>query len=142
MSQKNSIKDTIASLKHLHENVNVPLIDLMRPWMVITGLDFKDAVHLTADGLVQALLRVHGKLGDSLDLLDEDQLQEAACRCIKKVTVYGDLVDGGDGARSHGQDLSWDGSTWNFVVDPKLRMRETSKRYLEALAAVKERLGS
>jgi hypothetical protein len=137
-----SIKDAIAGLRHLPENVNVPIIDLMRPWMTLTGLEFKDAVHMTADDLVKKLLAVHAKLGDSLDLLDEDQLQEAACRCLKKITVYGDLVGEGDIVLSHGQDVSWDGSTWNFVVDPKLRMRQTSKHYLEAITAVKELLAT
>jgi len=136
-----SIKNTIAGLRHLHENVNVPLIDLLRPWMVITNLDFKDGVHLTADDLVQKLLRVHAKLGDSLDLLDEDQLQEAACRCLKKITVYGELIEDGEIILKHGQDIEWDGSTWIFICDPKLRLRETSKLYLNALEAVKQRLG-
>ena len=135
------IKNTIAGLRHLHENINLPLIDLLRPWMVITGLEFKDGVHLTADSLVEKLLRVHAKLGDSLDLLDDDQLQEAACRCFKKITVYGELIEEGDIVLKHGQDIEWDGSTWIFISDPKLRMRETSKLYLNALEAVKQRLG-
>lgn len=136
-----TLKETIAGLKHLHENINVPLIELLRPWMIITGLEFKDGVHLTADDLVQKLLRVYAKLGDSLDLLDEDQLREAACRCLKKVTVYGELVEDGGIVLKHGQDIEWEGSTWVFISDPKLRLRETSKFYEHALEAVKQRLG-
>jgi hypothetical protein len=139
MTQHN-LKDTIAGLRHLHENINVPLIELLRPWMIITGLDFKDGVHLTADELVQKLLRVYVKLGDSLDLLDEDQLREAACRCFKKVTVYGELVEDAGIVLKHGQDIEWDGNTWIFISDPKLRMRETTKVYAHALEAVKQRL--
>lgn len=133
-------REAIAGLRHLHENVNVPIIELLRPWMIITGLDFKDAIHLTADDLVKQLLRVHAKLGDSLDLLDEDQLQEAACRCLKKITVYADPVDDGEVAVRHGQDVDWDGTSWVYITDPKLRMRESSKHYSEAIAAVRARL--
>jgi hypothetical protein len=136
-----SIKESIAGLKPLHENINVPLIELLRPWMIIAGLEFKDGVHLTADDLVQKLLRVYAKLGDSLDLLDEDQLREAACRCLKKITVYGDFIEDGDIVFKHGQDIEWDGSTWVFISDPKLRLRETSKLYEHALDAIKQRLG-
>lgn len=134
------LKDTIAGLRWLSENINVPLIQLLRPWMVITGLEFQDGVHLTADQLVNSLLRVYGKLGDSLDLLDEDQLQEAACRCLKKITVYGEMIDSSVAAQQK-QDVEWDGSTWVFIADPKMRLRETSKSYVQALGAVKERLG-
>lgn len=134
-------KDAIARLGDLTAHTHLPLIQLLQPWMVITGLEFKDAVHLTHFSLLQKLVHVHSKLGDSLDILDEDQLREAACRCFKRITVYGDFIGDGDIVLRHGQDIDWDGSTWNFISDPKLRMRETSKLYVDALAAVKERTG-
>jgi hypothetical protein len=141
MSQKHNIKDAIASIRDLREDANIPLIDLMRPWMTITGLGFQDAVHLTHQDLVAGLVRVHARLGDSLDIFDEDQLQEAACRCLKRVTVYGEMITDGELAVRHGQNIEWDGSTWVFISDPKLRMRETTMSYREALKAVQDRLG-
>jgi hypothetical protein len=135
------IKNSIASIRDLHENTNIPLINLMRPWMAITGLSFKDALHLTHLDLVEGLVRVHARLGDSLDIFDEDQLQEAACRCLKKITVYGEMITDGEFAVHRGQDIEWGGSSWVFISDPKLRMRETSMSYREALKAVQERLG-
>lgn len=139
MTQQISIKDAIASIPSLKEDTS-PMIDFMRAWMIITGLDFKDVVHLSHKELVQGLGRVSSKLSDSVDIFDDDQLQEAACRCLGKITVYGDPVGEGDIVLSHGQDVSWDGSTWNYVSDPKMRLRETSKHYLNAIAAVKDRV--
>jgi hypothetical protein len=141
MPQTN-IKDAIAGLRDIPEDSKVPLIDLMRPWMAITGLEFKDVVHLTAQDLGTKLRAIHTKFGDSLDLFDEDQLREAACRCMQKVTVYGELIKDGDVAVRQSQDMIWDGTTWTFVVDPRMRLRQTSKSYVESLAAVKEQLSS
>jgi hypothetical protein len=135
---QNSIKEAVGSLVSLREDL--PLIDLMRPWLVITGLEFTDAVHLTCSELVAGLEKVRDRLGDSIDLLDEDQLQEAACRCIKKVTVYGDPMIDGDFAVRSGRTIEWDGSRWIYVSDPKLRLTESSQHYAAALEAVRAQM--
>ena len=140
MSQ--TVKESIASLKNLDPDTNAPLIDVLRPWMVITGLGFKDALHLVHKDLVEGLMRVFKKLGDSLDIFDEDQLQEAACRCLGRVTVYGEMIIDGDTGIRHGQNIEWDGSTWNYITDAKMRQRGTSKSYPEALKTVREIVGA
>ena len=140
MSQ--TVKESIASLKNLDPDTNAPLIDVLRPWMVITGLGFKDALHLVHKDLVEGLMRVFKKLGDSLDIFDEDQLQEAACRCLGRVTVYGEMIIDGDTGIRHGPNIEWDGSTWNYITDAKMRQRGTSKSYPEALKTVREIVGA
>jgi len=137
-----TIKEAILEIKHLMEDVEVPIIDVLRPWMTITGLNFKDALHLTHQSALEGLRAVYQKLGEVLDVLDEDQLQEAACRCLKNITVYGEMIEDGDVAVRHGQTLSWDGSSWNYVTDPKLRQRGSSKSYREALKDIREMLGA
>jgi hypothetical protein len=137
-----TIKEAIASIKDLEEKTNAPLIDVLRPWMTITGLGFKDALHLVHQDLIKGLMRVHDKLGESLDIFDEDQLQEAACRCLGRVTVYGEMITDGDIAIRHGQNIEWDGATWVYIADAKMRQRGTSKSYPVALAAVREIVGA
>lgn len=136
-----SIKEAINSLEALLDSAKVKLIDVLRPWMVITNLEFKDAVHLNYGAALEGLLNVHSKLKEMTDVLDDDQLQEAACRCLKDITVYGEDITDGEIAVRHSQKLSWDGNNWNYTADPKLRQRGTSKSYLEALAAVREMMG-
>jgi hypothetical protein len=137
-----TVKDAIASIANIGHDTNSPLIDILRPWMTITGLGFKDALHLVHHDLIEGLMRVHNKLGESLDIFDEDQLQEAACRCLGRVTVYGEMITDGDIAIRHGQNIEWDGTTWVFISDPKMRMRGTSKSYPEALATVQKIVGA
>jgi len=141
MSQT-TLKDAILEIRKLEDDTNVPIIDILRPWMAITGLTFKDALHLTPADAINGLIAVHKKLGEVLDVLDEDQLQEAACRCLKTVTVYGELITDGDVAVRHGQNIQWDGNTWVFITDPKMRQRGSSKSYSEALKIVREFIGS
>jgi hypothetical protein len=117
-----------------------PLIKLLRPWLVITGLDFKDAVHLTSDALWSAYQSINTKLGEVIDVLDDDQLREAACRCLGSVTVYGEMIQEGDVAVHHGITISWTGNRWAYVTDSKLRLRETSSSFVEGLAAINEAL--
>jgi len=141
MSQ--TIKDAIASLRDLDQDTNAPLIDVLRPWMLVTGLGFKDALHLVHKDLIEGLMRVYKKLGDSIDIFDEDQLQEAACRCLGRVTVYGEMITDGDGdGIRHGQNIEWDGNTWNYIADAKMRLRGASKSYPEALKTVQEIVGA
>ena len=137
-----TLKEAIAEIGNLRESPNVPIIDVLRPWMAITGLTFKDALHLTHNDAIEGLLRVHTKLAEVLDVLDEDQIQEAACRCLKTVTVYGEMITDGTVAVRHGQNIAWDGSTWHYTADPKMRQRGSTKSYSEALAAVREAMGT
>ena len=145
-----SIKQTIREISALftgQASVNrdpsattTPLIDLMRPWLVITGLDFKDVVHLSSGEMWSALERVHAKVGGILDVLDDDQLRETACRMIGSVTLHEEDPVVEDGVVLHGgTTISWDGSAWQYVSDPKLRMRDSTKTYAEALSAVRGR---
>lgn len=135
---QNTIKGAIQEIAGLMEDTNVPIIDVLRPWMAITGLSFKDALHLTHHDALKGLAAVYGKLGEVLDVLDEDQLQEAACRCLKTITVYGEMITDGTVAVRHGQNIEWDGNNWAFITDPKMRQRGTSKSYSEALKIVRE----
>ena len=80
-----SIKEAINSLEALLDSAKVKLIDVLRPWMVITNLEFEDAVHLNYEVAVKGLWNVHNKLKEMTDVLDDDQLQEAACRCLKSI---------------------------------------------------------
>ncbi len=131
-----TIKEAIQEIGSLTDDK--PIIDILRPWMAITGLTFKDALHLSHGEAIEGLKAVHNKLGEVLDVLDEDQLQEAACRCLKDITVYGEMMSHGDVTVRHGQNLNWDGTAWIYISDPKLRQRDSSKSYAEALKIVRE----
>lgn len=136
-----TLKDTINEIATLRDNPDATIMDALRPWMVITGLSFKDALHLSYPQVTEGLFAVYNKLEDVIDVLDDDQIQEAACRSLKKITVVGDTITDGDVAVRSGKDISWDGTTWAWISDPKLRQRNTSKSYREALSAVLEELG-
>lgn len=136
-----TIKEAVREIQYLDGGCNHPLIRVMRPWMVITGLSLEDAIHLNYDETVRNLVLVHRKLGELLDILDEDQLQETACRCLKEIVVYGELVTDGDTAIRQRQVIAWDGDTWQYITDPKLRQRGSSKSYVTALADVREAMG-
>lgn len=136
-----TLKDAIRDIERLKSDPNAPIIEVLRPWMTITGLTFKDALHLKMSDAVEGLVRVHDKLGEVLDVLDEDQLQEAACRCLHSITVYGEMISDGEITLRQGQTLVWDGSNWLYTTDARLRQRGSSKSYAEALAAVQEMLG-
>lgn len=137
-----TLKQAIQEIGDLREDTNVPIIDVLRPWMAITGLTFKDALHLTHHDTIKGLMRVHSKLAEVLDVLDEDQLQEMACRCLKTITVYGEMITDGTVAVRHGQNIAWDGATWHYTTDPKMRQRGSTKVYAEALAAVRDAMGA
>jgi len=138
-----SIKDAIRSIEVLTEGVKkATLLDVLRPWTVITDLSFQDALHLNYENTFEGLLRVYGKLREMTDVLDEDQLRETACRSLKDITIYGEDITDGEIAVRYSQTLSWDGTHWNYTADPKLRQRGTSKSYVEALAAVREMMGA
>lgn len=139
---QSTIREAIESIARLQQATNPPIIEVLRPWMIVTGLTFKDALHVSYADLQKGLDAIHDKLSGVLDVLDEDQLQEAACRSLKTVTVYGEMITDGDVAVRHGQNIEWDGSAWNYVTDPKLRQRGSSKSYAEALTTVRQIVGS
>lgn len=145
-----SIKSTIASLEYLFEEgtlrTSTSLMDVLRPWLIITGLDVQDLLHKPWTELVAPLLRIHKKLPSVLSILDEDQAQEAACREIKSVDVFSDLNDDFfeevDLAGRTKITVAWDDllEKWVWIGDPKLRIRETSRRFIEARDSVREML--
>lgn len=135
-----TIRTAIASLKDLTPEATLPLIDVLRPWMLITGLDFKDAIHCTYQDLVTSLCLVYEKLGDSVDIFDEDALQEAACRCLKKITLFGEPMKEGFVQVTPSIDVVWDGNSWIFITDPKMRSQGMASRYKEALEEARNNL--
>jgi hypothetical protein len=135
-----SIKDAVVRIPSL-DGSKSPMLEFMRAWMIITGLDFEDVVLLSYEELVGGLARVSAKLVGSLDIFDEDQAQEAACRCLGKVVVAGPIIEDADVAVRTSQRIEWDGSTWNYTADPRMRVRGVSKSFTVAVAAVKEVLG-
>ena len=134
------IKEAILSIANLGEGSSIRVI--MRPWMIITGLSCRDAVNMAMPQMLKGLKQAHEKLADSVDIFDEDQLQEAACRCLGEVTMYGDTLDEEDEyfAQEASFKMQWQGGSWHFCVDPRSRQRESSKSYHEALAAGREYL--
>lgn len=138
------IKTTIKSLKALKLGPDVqqePLINLIRPWMIITDLELIDAIHLDVESLQNQLSDIRDSLKDVIDIVDEDQLQEAACRKLKTVHIYGDMIQDEDIAERAKLTINWDGGKWVYITDPKLRMTESSNSYLEAKEAVCQMLG-
>ena len=137
MSQ--TIKTTITGLKSLKLGTGAgkePLINLIRPWMIITDLELMDAIHLNVEELQGQLSSIRDSLMDVIDIVDEDQLQEAACRKIKSMNVYADMIPDQDVAERAKLTINWDGSKWLYITDPKLRMTESSSSYKAARDAV------
>lgn len=116
--------------------------EMMHLWISITDLELKDVIHLTPAQTQRELTLVHEKLRDVVDILDGDQLQEAACRLIKNVKVHRDPLGDIDFSVESGVDLNWDGNRWRFVSDPKLRLQEGAATYREALGKIQDMLNS
>ena len=138
------IKTNILGIKNLLDEKkpeDVPLVDLLRVWMVITDLEIMDAMHLSVSELGEHLISIHEKLSGILDVVDEDQLQEAACRQIGKINIYGDFIQEGEVAERMKLTVSWDGGKWLYITDPKLRMTESCGNYKSAKNAIFEMLG-
>jgi hypothetical protein len=131
-----TIRDLI---QHLYSNdEEIRLLDYFQVWMEVTGLEFKDVLHLKPSSLQEGTARIAKRLGNSLDLFDNDQLQEAACRCLENIVVIGEpIVDNGVSVEKK-DILSWDGNAWVCVIDPKMRIRENYPTFKQALAAVRK----
>lgn len=114
---------------------------LLKPWLIITGLELKDALHQTPDRLRDDLQTVYSGLRAVLGLLPEDQLQEAACRLLGTFEIYGEAISDGTFSIEQSCSISWDGNGWLFISDPKLRLRETAQTYQKAVAEVRKILG-
>jgi len=123
---------------------DVPLHDLIRPWLAITDLGIREALHITAEHLHRDLCAVHNGLASYLKVMgttpDPDELQEAACRLIGQMEVLGDGFVDGDISMQSKVPLKFEGGTWVYWSDPKMRMRQTKATFREALVEVREML--
>lgn len=133
------IKEAVLSIQNLTDGS--PLIRYLRPWLVITDLEFQDAVNVSFNHIKDGLRRVSEKLSGSVDIFDDDQLREAACRCLKEITLHGDIVEGPEGPYAASFKMEWKGDNWHYISDPRLRQKCASKSYGEVRKAGLEYLG-
>lgn len=138
-----SIKPIIQALTQidLDNPESARLVDLFQPWLIITDLELKDVIHLSAGDLGANLRDIRDSLSGLTDVIDDDQLQEAACRKIKRIDIYGEYIEDATVAERQKVTLNWDGAKWMYVCDPKLRQQESCASYKGAKAAVFEMLG-
>lgn len=136
-----SMKQAIRSIEPLLEKRSLAtFLEVFRPWLTLTDLGILDVLHLPHGILRDKLELVHSELSKILDVLTEEQAQEAAARLLAPITVYASVTDLFD-ARPSGSSLVWDGANWLFVCDPRTRLRDTRATYREALAEVRRHLG-
>lgn len=133
-----TMKDTIRSLRKLKLGSpdEEPVIHLIGPWMTVTDLELMDVIHLPLCQIVSDLVTIREALSDVVDVMDDDQVQEAACRKIGKLNVYGDMIQDAGVAERAKITINWDGGRWLYITDPKLRMTESSVSYKTAKEAV------
>jgi hypothetical protein len=150
MSQ-NTIQQAIEDIqrlakKHSESGEDIPLGDLLRPWLAITDLDIKDALEQSAADLWANLRAVHTGLSGYLAVMgsmpNPTELQEAACRLMASFSVAGTNIVDGDISLQQKMTIVFEGGVWVYITDPKLRMRETTTNFREALAKVREMLQS
>lgn len=150
MSQ-NTIQQAIDDIQRLSEKYandpfEIPLSDLLRPWLAITDLGIKDALGLSAKEIWAHLDSVLGGLSGYLAVMgsmpNPTELQEAACRLMGSFTIAGTNIIDGDLTLQQKMTLVFEGGVWVYITDPKLRMRETSVSFREALAKVRKMLQS
>lgn len=134
-----NIKNAVLSIQALNEKSG--LIDYLRPWLVITDLELQDALALSFDDLREGLERIYSKLSDSCDIFDEDQLQEAACRCLGTIVMQGELMEDAEVRHRTSFKAEWNGNHWFYITDPRLRQRVETKSYAEVRRAGLEYLG-
>lgn len=147
MSQT-TLQQALTSIESLPKAkaAEVPLHDLIRPWLAITDLGIREALHITAEHLHRDLCAVHEGLASYLKVMgttpDPDELREAACRLIGQMEVLGDGFVDGDIEMRNKVPLKFEGGVWVYWSDPKLRMRQTKENFREALVEVREMLTS
>lgn len=130
-----SVKTSIQNISQ-KRLADTPLITVLRYWMTITGLDFKDAIHVSFEEMSRDLENIHDRLASVVDVLDDDQAQEAACRLLEQIHIYSDDMDDEEVSARSRITVKWDGSAWQFICDPKLRLRESKPRFVDAREAV------
>jgi hypothetical protein len=132
-----SIKETIQDLPRLLEKDldALALIHILRPWMVITGLEFEHAIMLPVKRMIDDLKRVHATVGPVVGVFDETQAQEAACRAIAKLEIITEVLME-DVVTHRAQPLEWYSNAWNYFSDPVLRLKHTVESYVEARDAI------
>lgn len=135
------MKQAVRSIGPMLEKKSLAtFLDVFRPWLTLTDLDIMDVLHVPHGLLSNKLERVHTELSRLLDVLTDEQAQEAAVRILAPITVHASVSDPFD-QRPSGATLVWDGANWLFVCDPRTRQRDTRATYREALAAVRRHLG-
>jgi len=126
--------------------MDIPLHDLIRPWLSITDLGIREALQVSAGQLFADLCAVHEGLASYLKVMgttpDSDELREAACRLIGQMDVLGEGFVDGDISMQHKMTLKFEGGVWVYVSDPRMRLRQSKEKFSEALAEVRQLLAS
>lgn len=132
-----SIKETVQDLPRLLDKdpETIALIHTIRPWMFITGLEFHHVILLPVKRLIGDLRKVSATIGAVVDVFDETQAQEAACRAIAKIDIITEVVIEGV-VSQRVQPLEWDGKTWHYFSDPVLHLKESAQSYVQARDAI------
>jgi hypothetical protein len=147
MSQ-NTIQQAINDIAILSKTpaAEAPLAKLLRPWLAITDLELEDALTRNATELWDQLARVHKGLSGYLAVMgstpDPDELQEAACRLMGSFEIMGTNIIEGDIDITQKMSIVFEGGSWIYITDPKLRLRQTSDKFRTALKAVRQMLKS
>lgn len=131
-----TIQQALADIEKVHtkEAREVPLEDLLRPWLAITDLTLEEGLKLSGYQLYHALTQVHQGLSSYMKIMSdtsEDQLQEAACRLIGNFTIYQ-----GSAKRT----INFENGSWVFVSDPSLRIRGSASTFRQAVSEVRQLL--
>lgn len=147
MSQ-NTFQQALSSIEDLPKKKapEVPLHDLIRPWLAITDLGIREALQLSAEQIHQNLCAVHEGLASYLKVMgtspDPDELQEAACRLIGQMDVLGEGFNDGDITMQHKMTIKFEGGAWVYIADSKLRLRQSKEFFQEALSEVRSMLAT
>jgi hypothetical protein len=123
---------------------DIPLRQLLRPWLILTDLEWQEGMDLSAGKIWRDLQAVHQGLASYLKVMGSTpnpvELQEAACRLIGEFQIRGaDVTDGDINLTSHST-ISFEGGAWVYVTDARLRLRDSKPTFREALREVRQML--
>lgn len=137
------IRDLVRSLKKLFDEPDkVRLRDVLHPWSVLGEVHGPGLLDYRWEDLVFLLKEVYSRLAPVLDVLDEDQTREAACRAIGKFVVFGPKTLDEETQLEVGLRflIAWENDAWVYYADPKTRIPSKCDTYVEARAEVAQLL--
>lgn len=140
-----TIQQALSDFGFLHDQgkrvQDVPLKELLRPWLVVTGLEWREAVDCSVGQIWRDLQVANQGVSSYLKVMGEENpvdLREFSCRLIGRFTVMGEDIRDENVTATTRLTITFENGAWFYVSDTKLRLRDSRPTFSEALHEVRQ----